>query len=521
MQRRESIQKQPSTVRTVRKAAAVDHSTSTPVSQRILDLQRTVGNRTVAALVAAAQPKLVVSAANDRLEREADTAADQVMALLDRNVRMNPLLDTIGVADGVASSGLQRRATADAPVAGRSGGEVDTRTETQIGTLRAGGSSLPSRLRSPMEGAFGVDFGKVRLHRGRTSEMLCRKMGAIAFTVGSDVFLGSSAPPLERPVGQHLLAHELSHTIQQGAVGGLVKPTVHRSVELTGLVQRFYGDDPKDKITQDSSDLLYGNSDPRAATKVCLDANQRLKLRTIDEYNSRIGINKLITSTFAALGLFYLREQLDSTAEWGLSAWRNRAIDPQNDDALEKWIGFLRAHKDKVGLVDLGEKGGWFVKAKIDQKHRFKKNRRFSQADQAKGDRLTSKEIRQFLGSPNIAAAEALFYPMSPKKQEALNAWVYRALFRRTSKLGQDFTIKELRAKVHFNTASDPDYQPPKDPDTVVTPTWQDTGVATQSRKKINKNRPITVSEFRHMEKLKKTNPDSFNVYGETPPPPP
>lgn len=518
---RESIRRQPSTAESAKKAAAVGHSKNAPEVQRILDLQGSVGNHGVVVLLAAAQPKLKVGSANDRYEREADDVADRVMAHLGPNARFKVLAGTLGDTDGVMTSDLQRRTVADAPALGRSGGEVDAETETQIGALRAGGSSLPSRLRSPMEGAFGVNFDKVRIHRGRTPKMLCRKMSALAFTVGSDVFLGSGAPSLEHPAGQHLLAHELVHTIQQGAIGRIGKPAVRRSVNPSGLIQRLYGTDPSKLITEDSYDLLYGNNDPRAATKSRLDDRQKNKLRTIDEYNRVIGINSLITSTFAAIGLFYLREQLDSTGEWGLRAWKERSKDATKDEAPEKWIAFLRKHKTTVGLVDLGQKGGLFSKAKIDQKNRFKKNRAFSQANQAKNDQLTSKEIRQFLGLPTVADAQKVYNAMSSNKQDALNAWIYRALFRRTSKLGQDFAVKELGAMVHFNVASDPNYKPPRFKSTnsgsMPKPNWNEKGVIVQGGQKINKNRPITVSEYRHMKKLQKDYPNQFNVYGEKP----
>ncbi|WP_298448194.1 hypothetical protein, partial [Ferrimicrobium sp.] len=186
-----------------------------------------------------------------------------------------------------------------------------------------------------------------------------------------------------------------------------------------------------------------------------------------------------------------------------------------------KWIAFLRKHKTTVGLVDLGQKGGLFSKAKIDQKNRFKKNRAFSQANQAKNDQLTSKEIRQFLGLPTVADAQKVYNAMSSNKQDALNAWIYRALFRRTSKLGQDFAVKELGAMVHFNVASDPNYKPPRFKSTnsgsMPKPNWNEKGVIVQGGQKINKNRPITVSEYRHMKKLQKDHPNQFNVYGEKP----
>jgi hypothetical protein len=488
--------------------------TNTPAVQRTLDLQRTVGNRAVAAFLVGAQPKLIVGAANDPYEREADAVAEQVMA----NIRSGTHPDQPKVGEehpecGVAS-GLQRRPvlSVDAPEIGLSGGELDVRSEAQIGALRVSGSPLSARLRRPMEGAFGTDFGGIRLHRGSTSEAICRKMGAQAFTVSNDIFFGAGTPSLEHATGQRLLAHELSHTIQQGAARSIVQSAVRRKVDAGGLVQRIQsGHNPKSLISPTSNDLLYGINIPRGQTKGNLNKFQKLKLRTIDDYNRAIGINRAMMAQTSAMGLYDVRVELASIKPWGLPRDPNFQYDAVNDEAIERWIEYLRLYKNKVGLVDLGQKAsGWFTTSNIDKKGRFKKNRKESQANAAKADRLTSKETRQFLGCANKAAAQALYDAMSDTKKQALNEWIYRAFFRRTSKLGQDFTVKVQGAKVHFNTVSDPNYN------ALLGPNWQATGLKTQSDTgKNDKNRAITVSEYRHMQKLKKDHPNQFNEYAE------
>jgi hypothetical protein len=76
-----------------------------------------------------------------------------------------------------------------------------------------------------MESAFGADFSGVRVHTGSASDQLNDQLGASAFTVGSDIFFRGSTPDASTAGGQELLAHELTHVVQQG---GSARRTVQR-----------------------------------------------------------------------------------------------------------------------------------------------------------------------------------------------------------------------------------------------------------------------------------------------------
>lgn len=80
------------------------------------------------------------------------------------------------------------------------------------------GSPLPEGVRSFMEPRFGANFGAVRIHTGETSAQLNRQVSAQAFTVGNQIFFGKDRFRPESHEGKELIAHELTHTIQQGAV---------------------------------------------------------------------------------------------------------------------------------------------------------------------------------------------------------------------------------------------------------------------------------------------------------------
>ena len=93
---------------------------------------------------------------------------------------------------------------------------------------QGGGTPLEPSMRESMEAAFGHRFGDVRVHADSESDALNRSLGASAFTLGSDIFLSRHAPPPQTAEGGQLLAHELTHVVQQGNVTGSIEqpPTI-------------------------------------------------------------------------------------------------------------------------------------------------------------------------------------------------------------------------------------------------------------------------------------------------------
>ena len=103
---------------------------------------------------------------------------------------------------------LQRRAAADAPVA------VPPVVHEVLGSS---GQPLDPGIRSFMEPRFGHDFSRVRIHADGRSGEAAQAVNAHAFTVGRDVVFASGQYAPITQVGQRLLAHELSHVVQQGS----------------------------------------------------------------------------------------------------------------------------------------------------------------------------------------------------------------------------------------------------------------------------------------------------------------
>ena len=112
--------------------------------------------------------------------------------------------------------------------------------ETSIQGARGSGQPLDEKIRQPMEKAFGgVDFSQVKVHHDAVSDQLNQSIQARAFTAGTDVFFrGGEYNPGSRG-GQELLAHELTHVVQQsgGALHGGNKMVSFQKIQSSQIVQ--------------------------------------------------------------------------------------------------------------------------------------------------------------------------------------------------------------------------------------------------------------------------------------------
>lgn len=131
-----------------------------------------------------------------------------------------------GAELGPRAPQIQRLAAA--PSAGTA---VSPQVEAGIAAARGGGQPLPADVRTSFEGLFRVNFGAVRIHTGRQAHVLTNAVEARAFTSGQDVFFdqGEYNPSISE--GQHLIAHELVHVLQQTHQGGRAHPTAAGSIQ--------------------------------------------------------------------------------------------------------------------------------------------------------------------------------------------------------------------------------------------------------------------------------------------------
>jgi uncharacterized protein DUF4157 len=178
---------------------AARQASSTSVSPAVTPmalLNRRLGNAGMRGIL---QAKLSVSDPQDPFEEEADRVAEQVMRMPE--------------ARTVARSPLQIQRSEDSSGAAPT---VDAATASSIASLSSRGNALPQSVRAFMEPRFQANFGGVRIHDDAHAHDLARTVQAKAFTVGHDVVFGAGHYLPESESGRRLLAHELTHVLQQG-----------------------------------------------------------------------------------------------------------------------------------------------------------------------------------------------------------------------------------------------------------------------------------------------------------------
>ncbi len=254
---------------------------TTQLANLVLHLQRTYGNTYVQRLLnsTAIQAKLTVNAPNDIYEQEADRVAEKVVRAVNspaqrqeeeelleakpasdiQHQEEEELLEAKPASDiqrqeeeeleakptsdiqrqeeeeleakptsdiqrqeeeeeGEEEEELQMQPAESQPIA------VPENLESRINSESGSGQPLSGNVREPMELAFGADFSGVRVHTDSEADVLNQQLNAKAFTKGQDIFFGEGEYSPGSESGQKLIAHELTHVVQQGAASVSPEP---------------------------------------------------------------------------------------------------------------------------------------------------------------------------------------------------------------------------------------------------------------------------------------------------------
>jgi hypothetical protein len=187
------------------------------------------------------QAQLSVSAPTDFYEREADRIADQIMrmpAAVTPSERPSPTPLAMTVqrkcsaceTDDEPEGVVQRDGEGSPPVSADTSAAID-------GLRSNGGIPMTEELRDFFEPRFGRDLSAVRVHTSSNAASAAQALHARAFTLGNDVMFAAGEYQPQTSAGQRLLAHELTHVVQQTNPAGVRSPTIQREPSDAETVQ--------------------------------------------------------------------------------------------------------------------------------------------------------------------------------------------------------------------------------------------------------------------------------------------
>ena len=222
------------------------------------------------------QPKLTIGTPNDVYEQQADSVADQVVAKLNApqtpsvppTLKGSPTIqpkcaacekeeklqkkeeDLVSVGEQVQMKPIFESAAEPSPddtvqrkcaecekeeavqrkTDGNTEGAASPDLLSRLNASKGGGQPLPADTRTSMESAMGADFSNVRVHTGSEAVQMSQGINAQAFTHGSDVYFNSGKYNPSDTEGTRLLAHELTHTVQQRGVNSLQKASISNEI---------------------------------------------------------------------------------------------------------------------------------------------------------------------------------------------------------------------------------------------------------------------------------------------------
>lgn len=159
------------------------------------------------------QPKLKVGSRGDSYEQEADQVADQVMH-------------------------MKHPETSSAGPAGSHSTPQDVETHIQPGSSL--GEPLDIGINDEMSRNIGVDFSNVRIHTDEPAAYLNTRLNARAFTYGSDIFFNKGEYDPHSSTGKKLLAHELTHVVQQSRMGDSAQRQMIQCTTIGAILDEFF-----------------------------------------------------------------------------------------------------------------------------------------------------------------------------------------------------------------------------------------------------------------------------------------
>jgi hypothetical protein len=206
------------------------------------------------------QAKLKIGAVNDPAEKEADQKADSIVSPKLNHFGEPAFIQPVSPIQTKINNALSEKLSPSKDF------------ESNLKSSKGGGQKMDNGTKSEMESGFGKNLSNVNIHTDSNAVQMNQDIGAKAFTNGSDIYFNEGNYNPSSKEGKHLLAHELTHTAQQGATGGKANNTVQRKAET--IQKKAVGDET----------VTAGGFDKKSASHVsAMDKHIASRIKEINE----------------------------------------------------------------------------------------------------------------------------------------------------------------------------------------------------------------------------------------------
>ena len=336
-------------------AARVVQQINSPITSQSQPVQRKFENhlRAKNAQKMALQPKLAIGDPNGKYEQEDDATAARGIQQINsptNNASTASLTQPVQRQEMQEDEELQMKSLVQRRE-NIGGGEASTDLESSIQSARGSGQSLDANLQRSMGQAMGADFSGVKVHTDSQSDQLNKSIQAKAFTTGQDVFFRQGAYEPSSRGGQELIAHELTHVVQQN--GGAVQRSLWDYLPSFGFGSKKTTEDkPEDKPVDKPAKTDVQHGDARVfANKGATESKKDDSEAQVWELNWRSGLASPAEHPYYEK--FKSRIELINKAHPA----QNNAI--SHDLGLEVWTQALTTITETQGSLPMTDDGKW------------------------------------------------------------------------------------------------------------------------------------------------------------------
>lgn len=227
------------------------------------------------------QPKLAINQPGDIYEQEADAMAEKVIRMPSPFLNANkffkpatsPLQRKCAHCEEEGKQRLHRKETKSSPVA-------DFELDTYVGGLSSSGQPLPNEILNFFEPHFGYDFSNVKVHTDSAASKSAHSMNALAYTSGNNVVFnkGQYSPGTER--GKRLLAHELTHVVQQRNAPKSIQRLIRSPYPWLGIITPAIGANIRSSTNSSSPANIIGSIPKGQTVRVLANSGNWLQVES-------------------------------------------------------------------------------------------------------------------------------------------------------------------------------------------------------------------------------------------------